>query len=63
MSNRDQFEIDARQLGRPDGHVPSTDGWAEDHILCALCHVQVWESVFFLEPCSARLTTEERHDS
>ena len=49
------FDVDAATLGRPDGHQPSAYGWEEAHILCALCHLQVYEAVFFLEPCPARL--------
>ena len=55
----DDFEIAPEQLGRPDGHHPSAYGWDEGHILCALCHVQVCESVFYLEPCGARVKKEE----
>ena len=55
----DDFEVEAKQLGRPDGHHPSAYGWDEGHILCALCHVQVPEGVFFLSPCAARLLEKE----
>ena len=58
MSDGD-FEVEAKQLGRPDGHHPSAYGWDEGHILCALCHVQIAESIFFLEPCGARVKKEE----
>ncbi|MDP3703890.1 MAG: hypothetical protein Q8R78_05840 [Candidatus Omnitrophota bacterium] len=54
-----EFEVEAQQLGRPDGHAPSAYGWDEGHILCALCHVQVPESVFFLAPCVARLIQQK----
>ena len=51
----DDFEVDAKQLGRPDGHHPSAYGWEEGCVLCALCHIQVAESVFFISPCTARV--------
>ena len=54
-----EFEIEPGRLGRPDGHQPSEANWAEAHILCVYCHVQVWESVFFLEPCAARVNKEK----
>ena len=55
----DDFEVDAKQLGRPDGHHPSAYGWEESRILCAYCHAQIWEGCFFLEPCGARVKKEE----
>ena len=45
------FDVDAATLGRPDGHQPSEANWAEGHVLCIYCHVQVPEGVFFLLPC------------
>jgi hypothetical protein len=57
MSGGD-YEILGIQLGRPDGHHPSAYGWDEGHILCAYCHAQVYEGVFFLEPCPVRARTQ-----
>jgi hypothetical protein len=47
------LRIDPRH---PGGHFPDDEGlWAEDHILCARCKVQIYEGTFFLEPCAAAI--------
>lgn len=60
----DEFEVEVTRLGRPDGHHPSAYGWDEGCVLCALCHAQIYEGIFFLEPCGARIQKEQvTHDS